>query len=893
MIPRSPLLYACPYCRAHNALTRSPPRKPAAALSRRLTTRATARPAARPAPPKLALRGMSIVTANSPILCTAKTVLRSAPLKTYATAAHDDELARRRHDSSANPTFSHNWPKARHPTPYEIFDQPKGSPYQKKRFYALAKLYHPDLHHNVPAHMRGLTPAVLIARYRLIVAANNVLSDPQRRKRYDRLGLGWEEHEGSPSYSAGYAGKTPAEQEKERQRAVWEKHNNWRTRPGSAANNATWEDWERWRQDNGFEAKDKQEEQFMSNGGFALVVLVLVFLGGWGQVTRAGSSGTNLVAAQYQNNQHISTTLRGQQTASAPLSRQDRVGSFLERRDGWYDIPKGRACPYPRSKQGLEASSSGCAQYQQKLCSFAHDSLRTMNFYPAITMPMLRLHPLNDAAMRSTLLSYNDACRVLTSYGRPCLELGRWSSRDAPWTTIARLGGSDSDVHFESSLMSPVQCSFRIIGLESIMLYDESRDCSTNIGDPSACHQITGPGGKPWAVPLLDPDPQIFQFINCCVLVGTGVNTIFEAGKDKHGMPLIFEIEWLFETFGTVTTPSLKYGHCYLKMCLSRLPRVVPKPIYPHCKQRKGAFEVWLSSDVALSPSLGSDLSSPDSNRIRYFTYGEPQVGFSSDVYTVVDVDSGQHMARKVIRDSNRVINQKPSAKWKLLVLHEVGMLRHAASKRTVDHLGHSYWKWGAELFTGLMHGTVEDLQITASTDDTCSTKLRWHMLDALDFLEARDIIHRDIKPANILFECHGKQNYRFRLCDFGLAEYADQPMIPRGTRIYAAPETRWTREDGLTCKADVWSLFVTILYSLRDTEFRALADDGAMRTRDDVYDYATDMRFDTNEFLWPMRGMAKFDPKWRSSPRQVMEQIRQSTSEPLSPDSVVQYRLT
>ena len=341
MIPQSPLFYACPLCRAHSALTRSPPRTPAAALSRRLATRATARPAARPAP-KLALRGVSVAIAQSLVLCIAKEAPRSAPLKTYATAAHDGEPARRRHNSSTTPAFSHNWPTARYPTPYEIFDQPKGSPYQKKRFYALAKLYHPDLHHNVPAHMRGLSPAVLIARYRLIVAANNVLCDPQRRKRYDRLGLGWEEHEGPAPYSAGYAGKTPAEQEKERQQAVWAKHSNWRTRPGSAANNATWEDWERWRQDNGFEAKAKQEEQFMSNGGFALVVLVLVFLGGWGQLTRAGSSGTHLVAAHYENNQHISTTLRGQQAARAPMSRQDRVGSFLERRDGWYDIPKGR-----------------------------------------------------------------------------------------------------------------------------------------------------------------------------------------------------------------------------------------------------------------------------------------------------------------------------------------------------------------------------------------------------------------------------------------------------------------------------------------------------------------------------------------------------------------------
>src|SRR5690554_4812441 len=32
------------------------------------------------------------------------------------------------------------------PSPYEIFNQKKGSPYSKRRFYELVKIYHPDRH---------------------------------------------------------------------------------------------------------------------------------------------------------------------------------------------------------------------------------------------------------------------------------------------------------------------------------------------------------------------------------------------------------------------------------------------------------------------------------------------------------------------------------------------------------------------------------------------------------------------------------------------------------------------------------------------------------------------------------------------------------------------------
>ncbi|CAK7210375.1 J domain-containing protein 1 [Sporothrix bragantina] len=264
---------------------------------------------------------------------------RTTPARTFATAVHDDNLfkhghqdhdenhgRRRAHDPNHN--HNHTWPESKNPTPYEVLGLHKTAAYQKKRFYALAKQYHPDLHHCTPAHLQGLTPAERLERYRLLVAANELLSHAGRRRMYDLYGQGW-----TPLKVA----TVTKRQERE-----------WRTRHGTAAYNATWEDWERWRRENGGGASGdaadaKQAEQFMSNGGFAVVVLVMVCIGGWAQMMRASNNGASILEMREQQHRAVSGQLRDRQMTDAPLSRQDRVGSFLERREGWsgYDMGMG------------------------------------------------------------------------------------------------------------------------------------------------------------------------------------------------------------------------------------------------------------------------------------------------------------------------------------------------------------------------------------------------------------------------------------------------------------------------------------------------------------------------------------------------------------------------
>ncbi|KAH9212994.1 Hsp40 co-chaperone-like protein Jid1 [Leptodontidium sp. 2 PMI_412] len=208
------------------------------------------------------------------------------------------------------------------PTPYQIFDQRKDSPYSKQRFYELVKLYHPDRHdHDKASH--GLPYATKLERYRLVVAANDILSDPIKRSAYDYYGAGWN---GAPdvvkprdaSESAATCGSSSGR--------------GWGGGPEGPSQNATWEDWERWYQR---DAKGPQEPRYVSNSAFVGLIVAFALIGGIGQVTRAGSYGMSFVEQRDALHNNISKDLirRRKETTTAYGSREERIDSFLRQRD--------------------------------------------------------------------------------------------------------------------------------------------------------------------------------------------------------------------------------------------------------------------------------------------------------------------------------------------------------------------------------------------------------------------------------------------------------------------------------------------------------------------------------------------------------------------------------
>ena len=216
-----------------------------------------------------------------------------------------------------------HWPDTRHPriplTPYEILSTKQSATYSKRRFYELVKVYHPDRNGHADGKFVGGEPsgAVKMERYCLIVTAHEILSDPAKRKAYDTTGAGWNGHpeHGIPRYD-------------------WGQHNGkqWTgfDRNDSPFRCATWEDWEKWY----MRDKAKQEPVYISNGGFLVLVIAVVFLGGFGQSIRV-EDYYNVFQRQVERvHDDASKALRSRKTESMGFgNRDERLHNFLKTRD--------------------------------------------------------------------------------------------------------------------------------------------------------------------------------------------------------------------------------------------------------------------------------------------------------------------------------------------------------------------------------------------------------------------------------------------------------------------------------------------------------------------------------------------------------------------------------
>jgi serine/threonine protein kinase len=134
-----------------------------------------------------------------------------------------------------------------------------------------------------------------------------------------------------------------------------------------------------------------------------------------------------------------------------------------------------------------------------------------------------------------------------------------------------------------------------------------------------------------------------------------------------------------------------------------------------------------------------------------------------------------------------------------------------------------------AEIFTEPVHGTVETLLADIGNaghelPGLTKTILR-QILQSLDYLHRHmQMVHRDVKPSNILYT-QSNYLYRFQLANFGYAHHIyDQTQagtLP-GTPTYMAPEIFYGPEcPQLISKADVWSLYVTMLWVMNVEQFR------------------------------------------------------------------------
>lgn len=127
----------------------------------------------------------------------------------------------------------------------------------------------------------------------------------------------------------------------------------WRSEPGNAAGNATWEDWERWHQERAGAAGAAGQSPrplYMSNGLFVGALALFVVVGSWGQATRAGNHSVHLIEMRENSSQSISEDMWRRRQEKAVLGREERIETFLKTRESWvtesheahvrHDVPK-------------------------------------------------------------------------------------------------------------------------------------------------------------------------------------------------------------------------------------------------------------------------------------------------------------------------------------------------------------------------------------------------------------------------------------------------------------------------------------------------------------------------------------------------------------------------
>lgn len=165
----------------------------------------------------------------------------------------------------------------------------------------------------------------------------------------------------------------------------------------------------------------------------------------------------------------------------------------------------------------------------------------------------------------------------------------------------------------------------------------------------------------------------------------------------------------------------------------------------------------------------------------------------------------------------------------------------------------------------GLKEGTLESLVEKGSCTHVAETVFH-QMLQALDYLASNGIVHRDMKPENILYVSRLGDQYQFQLTDFGLCSRAISAKTSVGTLLYMAPEM--FQPGGQTHKVDVWSLFVTMLWTLDVGGFR-------QKIRQFMFpgeaQEAVLLAASKENVISTIRGMAVFESEKRASAAQML----------------------
>ncbi|PGH16234.1 hypothetical protein AJ80_05257 [Polytolypa hystricis UAMH7299] len=219
-----------------------------------------------------------------------------------------------------------SWPTNPIFSPYDLLKQERSAPYSKRRFYEFAKVYHPDRPCDAHPSCGDIPHSVKAHRYRILVAAHEILSDSVKREAFDKFGDGWYQRaELFGTNRHGWNVSTGPDGEKDE----------------SVFRNGTWEDWERWRQrnegyyyDSAYSGAGRQASS-VSHGMFASFLVLLSLFAGAGQAVTIGGFSSIVEERVKDADERWNKLLDGRrlQTTTQMNSRDARVQHFLMKRD--------------------------------------------------------------------------------------------------------------------------------------------------------------------------------------------------------------------------------------------------------------------------------------------------------------------------------------------------------------------------------------------------------------------------------------------------------------------------------------------------------------------------------------------------------------------------------
>lgn len=241
------------------------------------------------------------------------TVSPPTRLSSY-TASHDPRAVYFRHGYATAPHSQgqdYTWPSTPSFSPYDVLHLHRNAPYSKSRYYDLVKIYHPDRPSQDHPLCRNLSQETRLHRYRIVVAAHEILSDPIRRTAYDHTGAGWSHQPQRYNTSA----QATAE---------------WGPYGPTIYANATWEDWERWNQ-----RGQGRQQHVVDHRTFTRLVILLTLFGGAVQASWIGQLNTGFETRLREVSEDSMRFLAGRRenTVHQMPSTDARVQSFLIRRD--------------------------------------------------------------------------------------------------------------------------------------------------------------------------------------------------------------------------------------------------------------------------------------------------------------------------------------------------------------------------------------------------------------------------------------------------------------------------------------------------------------------------------------------------------------------------------